>query len=194
MKYFILIILAVMTLLYASSFSKEDSIEQKEYPSHYKSAYFAGGCFWGVEYHFEKKKGVIDAISGYMGGEVENPDYYSVVRGKTGHLESVRVVYDPTIISFEALTKLFFEIHDMEQTNGQGPDIGSQYLSAIFYNDDTEKKISEDLIHTLTKKGYKVATSLYEASTFYSAEGYHQDYYARKGSLPYCHAYKKIFD
>ena len=193
MKTFILILLGIATLLFASSFSKKDTIKTKEYPSNYKSAYFAGGCFWGVEYHFEKKKGVIDAISGYMGGHVENPDYYEVIRGKTGHLESVRIVYDPEVVSFEELTKLFFEIHDMEQTDGQGPDIGSQYLSAIFYNDEKEKKTSQNLIDILTQKGYKVATTLQEVSTFYTAEGYHQNYYARKGSLPYCHIYKKIF-
>ncbi|WP_419764381.1 MAG: peptide-methionine (S)-S-oxide reductase MsrA [Arcobacter sp.] len=194
MKYFILIGLAVITLLYTASFSKDDSIKHKVYPENSKSAYFAGGCFWGVEYHFEKQTGVLDAISGYMGGTVENPDYYGVVRGNTGHLESVRVVYDPSKTSFEKLAKLFFEIHDMEQTNGQGPDIGSQYLSAIFYNDEKEKQTSQKLIELLTKKGYKVATSLKKADTFYSAEGYHQDYYQRKGSLPYCHVYKKIFD
>ncbi|PLY09093.1 MAG: peptide-methionine (S)-S-oxide reductase [Arcobacter sp.] len=193
MKYFILI-LAVITLLYAASFSKDDSIKHKTYPENSKSAYFAGGCFWGVEYHFEKQIGVLDAISGYMGGTVENPDYYGVVRGNTGHLESVRVVYDPSKTSFEKLAKLFFEIHDMEQTNGQGPDIGSQYLSAIFYNDEKEKQTAQELIEILTQKGYKVATSLKKADKFYSAEGYHQDYYQRKGSLPYCHVYKKIFD
>lgn len=194
MKYFVLIGLAVITLLYAASFSKEDSIKHKTYPENSKSAYFAGGCFWGVEYHFEKKTGVLDAISGYMGGTLENPDYYGVVRGNTGHLESVRVIYDPTKTSFEKLAKLFFEIHNMEQTDGQGPDIGSQYLSAIFYNNEEEKQTSQKLIELLTKKGYKVATSLKKADTFYTAEGYHQNYYQRKGSSPYCHVYKKIFD
>ena len=97
-----------------------------------KKAYFAAGCFWGVEYHFEKLEGVISAISGYMGGHILNPDYYMVCSGLTGHLEVVEVAFDETIISFEDLTKLFFEIHDFTQTNGQGPDIGSQYLSAIF--------------------------------------------------------------
>ena len=193
MKKFVLIVIGFITLFVASSFTTEESIKEKEYPNNTKSAYFAGGCFWGVEYHFEKRKGVIDAISGYMGGDVSNPDYYEVVKGKTGHLESVKVVYDPKQISFEELTKLFFEIHDMEQTNGQGPDIGSQYLSAIFYNDEIEKNSSKKLIDILTQKGYKVATSLQKASIFYSAQAYHQNYYARKGSTPYCHFYKKIF-
>lgn len=196
MKKYALIFLAVIIVLLVNSFSstknekETDTVQDKNT----RSAYFAGGCFWGVEYHFEKKKGVIDAISGYMGGDVENPDYYEVVKGKTGHLESVKVVYDPNIITYEELAKLFFETHDMEQTNGQGPDIGNQYLSAIFYNTDEEKTIAQNLIKILSNKGYKVATTLRPYSTFYTAEGYHQDYYLRKGSTPYCHAYTKIFD
>jgi len=96
-----------------------------------KSAYFAGGCFWGVEYNFEKLEGVQSAISGYMGGKLENPTYKDVCSGSTGHLEVVRIDYDETKVSFENLAKLFFEIHDPTQENGQGPDLGSQYLSAM---------------------------------------------------------------
>lgn len=158
-----------------------------------KSAYFAGGCFWGVEYHFEKLDGVIAAISGYMGGQTENPDYKSICTGATGHLEVVRVDYDENIVSFEALTKLFFEIHDFTQTNGQGPDIGSQYLSAIFYADEEQKIVSEKVIKELEDMNYKVATSLYELVPFYEAEDYHQDYYDRHQKVPYCHSYNKIF-
>lgn len=158
-----------------------------------KNAYFAGGCFWGVEHHFEKKEGVKDAISGYMGGLVQNPNYFQVIRGNTGHLETVKVVYDPKLISYEKLVKLFFEIHDMEQTNGQGPDIGAQYLSAVFYNNEEEKQTTQKLINILTTKGYKVATKLYKANEFFDAESYHQNYYAKKGGTPYCHSYKKIF-
>ena len=157
------------------------------------SAYFAGGCFWGVEYYFEHLEGVKAAVSGYMGGAMPHPDYRSVCSGLTGHLEVVRIDYDESIVSFESLLKLFFEIHDFTQTNGQGPDIGSQYLSAIFYNDEKEKNVSQKLIDILTQKGYKVATSLHKKSTFYSAQAYHQNYYKRKGSTPYCHFYKKIF-
>ena len=158
-----------------------------------KKAYFAAGCFWGVEYHFEKLKGVISAISGYMGGHIENPSYQMVCTGFSGHLEVVEVTYDETIVSFETLAKLFFEIHNFTQTNGQGPDIGSQYLSAIFYVDDEQKNISEKLIKELSEKGFKVATSLHELVPFYKAEEYHQDYYERHQKMPYCHSYKKIF-
>jgi peptide methionine sulfoxide reductase msrA/msrB len=158
-----------------------------------KKAYYAAGCFWGVEYHFEKIKGVISAISGYMGGNITNPSYEMVCTGFSGHLEVVEVTYDENIVSFETLTKLFFEIHDFSQTNGQGPDIGSQYLSAIFYCDEEQKGISEKLIVELENKGFKVVTFLYKLVPFYKAEDYHQDYYERHQKVPYCHSYRKIF-
>ena len=158
-----------------------------------KKAYFAAGCFWGVEYHFEKIKGVISAISGYMGGNIPNPSYEMVCTGFSGHLEVVEVIYDENIVSFETLTKLFFEIHDFSQTNGQGPDIGSQYLSAIFYCDEEQKGISEKLIVELENKGFKVVTFLYKLVPFYKAEDYHQNYYERHQKVPYCHSYRKIF-
>jgi len=158
-----------------------------------KQAYFAAGCFWGVEYHFEKLKGVNSAISGYMGGHIENPDYRLVCSGTSGHLEVVKIEYDSSIVSYEELLKLFFEIHDFTQTNGQGPDIGSQYLSAIYYEDESEKEMIENIIKELTNKGFKVATSVYEMVPFYEAEDYHQDYYERHQKVPYCHSYKKIF-
>ena len=158
-----------------------------------KKAYFAAGCVWGVEYHFEKIKGVISAISGYMGGNITNPSYEMVCTGFSGHLEVVEVTYDENIVSFETLTKLFFEIHDFSQTNGQGPDIGSQYLSAIFYCDEEQKGISEKLIVELENKGFKVVTFLYKLVPFYKAEDYHQNYYERHQKVPYCHSYRKIF-
>ena len=158
-----------------------------------KKAYIAAGCFWGVEYHFAKLDGVISAISGYMGGSMANPSYEMVCTGFSGHLEVVEITYDEDIVSYESLLKLFFEIHDFTQTNGQGPDIGSQYLSAIFYNNEDEKRISEKVIKILENKEFKVATSLYEMVPFYEAEGYHQNYYERHQKMPYCHSYKKIF-
>ena len=109
-------------------------------------AYFAGGCFWGVEYHFEKKEGVISAVSGYMGGVKANPTYEEVCTGKTGHYEVVEVTYDPKKVTHEELAKLFFEIHDPTQANGQGPDIGEQYKSVLFYNNLEEKQTAERLI------------------------------------------------
>jgi len=160
-----------------------------------KSAYFAGGCFWGVEYFFEKYDGVKAAISGYMGGTLNNPSYQEVCSGRTGHLEVVRIDYDPNVVSFEQLTKLFFEIHDPSQTNGQGPDIGPQYLSAIFYNDENEKEISKKLINELESKGMNIATKLISThnTPFFEAEEYHQDYYFKHNKIPYCHSYEKRF-
>lgn len=157
-------------------------------------AYFAGGCFWGVEYYLEKLEGVKEVTSGFMGGMVKDPSYYQVVRTKTGHLETVEVLYNPSKVSYEKLAKTFFEIHDPTQADGQGPDIGSQYLSAIFVNTQEERKIVLKLIGLLEKKGLKIATKVLEKAPFYKAEEYHQDYYERKGLTPYCHGYVKRFD
>ncbi|MCD7971339.1 MAG: bifunctional methionine sulfoxide reductase B/A protein [Candidatus Azobacteroides sp.] len=159
-----------------------------------KKAYFASGCFWGTEYYFMKAKGVKSTAVGYMGGHVDNPTYEQVSGKKTGHLETTQVVYDPKQTTYENLVKLFFETHDFTQTNGQGPDIGPQYLSCIFYSSAQEKEIAEKYIKILTDKGYKVATMLKPATTFWKAEDYHQQYYQHKGSTPYCHTYTKIFD
>jgi len=156
-------------------------------------AYFAGGCFWGVEYYLQKLDGVISTSVGFMGGHVANPGYYEVVRGGTGHIETTKVVYNPDKISYEELTKYFFEIHDPTQLDRQGPDIGQQYRSVIFYSSEQEKRVAVTLIQTLKNKGYDVVTKLEEAQAFYQAENYHQDYYQNKGSLPYCHSYKKKF-
>lgn len=156
-------------------------------------AYFAGGCFWGVEYYLEKLDGVKSVVSGYMGGKSKNPSYQEVSRGNSGYLETVEVVYSPSKISYETLAKRFFEIHDPTQTNGQGPDIGEQYHSAIFVSDQKQRKTIEKLISILQKKGYNIATKIYEGKKFYPAEAYHQDYYDRHGKKPYCHAYVKRF-
>ena len=156
-------------------------------------AYFAGGCFWGVEYLFEHKDGVIAASSGYMGGSMANPSYRDVAQGNTGHLEVVEVTYDPTKVNYEQLVRFFFEIHDPTQVDGQGPDIGGQYLSAIFYANADEKKIVHQLIDILKTKGYQSVTKVLPASTFWKAEEYHQDYYDKKKQQPSCHVYQKKF-
>jgi peptide methionine sulfoxide reductase msrA/msrB len=167
--------------------------KKKAQVSTLKKAYFAGGCFWGVEYYLEKVDGVKEVTSGFMGGHLKNPGYYDVVQKNTGHIETVEVVYDPSKVSYEALAKIFFEIHDPTQTDGQGPDIGSQYLSAVFVSDQEERRTIERLIKVLEGKGIKVATKVMPKGPFYSAEAYHQDYYERKGSKPYCHRRVKRF-
>ncbi len=160
---------------------------------HTAKAYFAGGCFWGVEYLFEHKQGIISAVSGYMGGHMENPSYQDVCSGNTGHLEVVEVTYAPQKVTYENLARFFFEIHDPTQINGQGPDIGEQYLSAIFYNNDDEKKTAYKLIDILKAKGYKIVTKVLPAGKFCKAEDYHQNYYDKKKQKPYCHVYQKKF-
>lgn len=159
-----------------------------------QKAYFAGGCFWGVEHFFENAKGVKSAVSGYMGGHIKRPAYREVCTGRTGHAEVVEVTYDPSQTDFESLAKLFFEIHDFTQVNRQGPDTGEQYRSEIFYTSQEQKQIAEKLIKQLEDKGYEPATKVTKAPEFYKAEEYHQDYYAQKGGMPYCHAYRKVFD
>lgn len=168
--------------------------EQKATEKKTETAIFAGGCFWGVEHLMQQQKGVISVESGYIGGTTENPTYEQVCSKKTGHAEAVRVLFDPSVISYADLAKLFFEIHDPTQVDRQGPDIGNQYRSEIFYTSLQQKATAERLIKMLTQKGYKVATKVTEATKFWPAEGYHQDYYERKGSQPYCHIYTKRFD
>ena len=158
-----------------------------------EKAYFAGGCFWGVEFLFKDVNGVISTKVGYMGGTKPNPTYREVSSGTTGHAETLQVTFDPNKTSFEALAKLFFEIHDSTQVNRQGPDIGLQYRSAIFYVNDAQKQTAEKLVQILKDKGCKVATQLAKADKFWPAEDYHQQYYQKNGKLPYCHAYIKRF-
>lgn len=157
------------------------------------TAIVAGGCFWGVEYFLQKMPGVISTTVGYTGGKKEKPTYEEVCSHTTGHAEAVEVVFDPSRVTYEAVLKAFFELHDFTQVNRQGPDIGEQYRSEIFYRNERQKETAEGLIRILKEKGYKVATRLTKAGPFWSAEEYHQDYYDHKGSLPYCHKPKKIF-
>lgn len=157
------------------------------------TAYFASGCFWGTEYYFMKAPGVIKTNVGFMGGKMDNPTYKQVCTGTTGHVETTQIIYNAKETTYENLVKLFFETHDFTQTDGQGPDIGSQYLSVVFYTNEEQKKIADIYYKKLTDMGYKVATTLRPASTFWKAEDYHQQYYEGNGKTPYCHKYKKIF-
>jgi peptide methionine sulfoxide reductase msrA/msrB len=158
-----------------------------------EEAIFAGGCFWGVEYYFQKLPGVLATEVGYTGGKQANPRYEEVCHGTTGHIEALRVLYDPQKVSYEALVRYFFEIHDPTQENGQGPDHGKQYQSVIFYYDGQQKKIAEKLIDLLKNKGFSLATKLLAVSTFWRAENYHQAYYTHNGKQPYCHHYVQRF-
>jgi peptide methionine sulfoxide reductase msrA/msrB len=156
-------------------------------------ALFAGGCFWGVEAAFEGQPGVLGVRSGYTGGSVANPSYEQVCSGATGHAEAVEVVFDPRKTTFEKLARLFFEIHDPTQVDGQGVDVGAQYRSAIFYLDEEQKRIAEKLVAELEKNGYDVVTQIVPAGPFYEAEAYHQDWYAHHGGRSSCHQRVKRF-
>lgn len=158
-----------------------------------RRAVFAGGCFWGVEELFRTRKGVLAAVSGYTGGTVPAPNYRQVCSGQTGHAEAVQIFYDSTLTDYETLCKYFLEIHDPTQKNRQGPDVGLQYRSAIFYLDDGQKKSAEALLEILRKKGYDIQTKVEGFQRFWNAEPYHQDYYEKNGRAPYCHFYKKRF-
>jgi len=175
------------------NFIPADSQTEEKAKTKTEKAYFAGGCFWGVEYFFEKQKGVIATQVGYMGGHVDNPTYKQVCTGKTGHAETMEVEFDPSQTNYETLARLFFEIHDPTQVNRQGPDIGDQYRSEIFYVNAEQKQVAEKLIKILKEKGYKVATNVTKADTFWKGEDYHQSYYQKNGHHPYCHGYTKRF-
>ena len=157
------------------------------------TAIFAAGCFWGVEYYFQKANGVVSTQVGYIGGKTQNPIYQEVCYENSGHAEAIEVVFDANKISFDDLCKLFFEIHDFTQVNRQGPDVGEQYRSEIFYLNEQQKTSAQKWMDILKDKNYKVATKLTSASTFWKAEEYHQEYYTKKGGVPYCHSRKKIF-
>jgi peptide methionine sulfoxide reductase msrA/msrB len=156
-------------------------------------AIFAGGCFWGVQYWLQKHPGVVFTRAGYIGGHTENPTYEQVCSHTTGHYEAVEVFFDPLRCSFEALAKLFFEIHDPTQPDGQGPDIGPQYRSAIFAVDDQQRQVAQRLIDELRARGLNVVTQVLPAGRFWPAEEYHQDWYLKKGTQPYCHFPRKLW-
>ena len=156
-------------------------------------AYFSAGCFWGEEYYFKRLKGVTKTVVGFMGGELENPSYKQVKTGTTGHLETIEVEYDPEVVSYEALVRYFFEIHNFEQVDGQGIDIGTQYLSAIWFNDNTERDTAIKVFGELMQMGYSPVTQIRTVMSFYPAEDYHQDYLDERGETPECHVYRRIF-
>ncbi|MDC6390258.1 peptide-methionine (S)-S-oxide reductase MsrA [Maribacter sp. PR1] len=173
--------------------------------SKYETAYFASGCFWCVEAIFESVKGVKEVISGYAGGEEQNPTYEMVGRGQTTHAEAVEVYYDPETISFVELVQVFFGSHDPTTLNRQGPDRGTQYRSIAFYKNERQKKIIESYIQALKDQdvysGATITTQVTPFTKFYDAEDYHQDYekkhpnnsYIRNVSIPRLNRFKENF-
>ena len=158
-----------------------------------KDAIFAGGCFWGVEYYMRRAEGVLSVESGYTAGNTENPIYEEVKSGETGHSECVKVVYDSEAITYEALLRLFMEIHDPTQLNRQGIDKGTQYRSEVYYADEQELKVINKTISELTSLGYDVVTTIKPREVFYKAEDYHQKYFEHNEGEPDCHARVKRF-
>jgi peptide-methionine (S)-S-oxide reductase len=152
-------------------------------------ATLAGGCFWCLEAVYLDMEGVAKVESGYMGGQAENPTYEQVCSGRTGHAEVTQITFDPTVTTFRDLLEVFFTIHDPTTLNRQGNDIGTQYRSAIFYHSEEQRKTAGELIAELQRDKVwedPIVTEVTPASRFYPAEGYHQDYYRRNSSQPYC--------
>jgi len=152
------------------------------------TAVFAGGCFWGIDAVFKHVNGVVETTSGYAGGTVAHPSYEEVSSSTTGHAESVRVVYDPAVVSYGQLLQVFFSVHDPTELNRQGPDVGTQYRTAIFYRNDEQRRAGEAYIAQLTKaKAFKrpIVTEVTRLNAFYPAEAYHQNYFAEHPYQPY---------
>lgn len=165
----------------------------KDIPKNHDTIYYGAGCFWGVQFYLAKAAGVVSTDVGYMGGFTDNPTYEEVCSRSSGHAEVVRVIFDTELTSTETLTKLFFEIHDFTQVDRQGPDIGDQYRTEIFYTKENQKSVALELLDVLKGKGFKPATKLTFAPKYWKAENYHQDYYKKQRGQPYCHIRKKIF-
>lgn len=152
-------------------------------------ATLAGGCFWCLEAVYDELRGVESVESGYMGGQGAAPTYEEVCSGRTGHAEVVRITFDPGAVSFRELLEVFFVIHDPTTLNRQGSDVGTQYRSAVFYHDAEQKRVAEQVIAELGERGVyddPIVTALAPATTFWMAESYHQEYFARNPAQPYC--------
>jgi peptide methionine sulfoxide reductase msrA/msrB len=148
------------------------------------TAVFGAGCFWGVQYYYDQVPGVLETQAGYTGGDLDNPTYEDVLSHTTGHAEALKIVFDPSKVSYETLLKHFFRLHDPTQLNRQGPDIGENYRSAIFYQNDEQKQAAQAMIDELNKSGKyhkPIATTLEPAGKFWPAEDYHQKFTAKTG-------------
>ena len=197
MKYFLIyFIFLISSIINQKKYNDIEVLLQKNN----KEAYFASGCFWCVEAIFESLKGVEEVYSGYSGGVTINPSYREVMSGNTGHAETVEIIYNPKIIDFKTLVKVFFESHDPTTKDSQGPDFGSQYRSIAFYNNENEKEIIKSYIEDLNKNVFenKIVTEIIKFQKFYYAETYHQDFekknpnnlYINKVSIPRINNFK----
>ncbi|MFC7236708.1 peptide-methionine (S)-S-oxide reductase MsrA [Saliphagus sp. GCM10025317] len=160
-------------------------------------ATLGGGCFWCIEAAYKELEGIASVTSGYAGGHVEDPSYEAVCRGETGHAEVVQLEYDPDVIGYDEILEVFFTVHDPTQVNRQGPDVGTQYRSAIFTHDDEQRELATAFIEELEAEGVyddEIATEIEQLEAFYEAEAYHQDYFEKNPTDAYCrmHAAPKI--
>ncbi|MCR9247201.1 MAG: peptide-methionine (S)-S-oxide reductase MsrA [bacterium] len=159
-------------------------------PKTLETATFAGGCFWCIEAVLDRLEGVVDVESGYMGGNIDNPTYKQICTGTTNHAEVVQCKFDPSLVSFEQLVGYFFVMHDPTTLNRQGNDFGTQYRSAIFYHSDAQRQTAEAIIKKIQPKfDDRIVTEVTQASKFWPAEGYHQDYWEKNPSDRYCNAF-----
>ncbi len=188
----VLLLLSIMGIFFACRSQAQEKTSDMNIPANVKTdtAIFAAGCFWCTEAMFQDLKGVYKVESGYTGGHVENPSYREVCTGTTGHAESTRIIFDPSVISYETLLKVFWTTHDPTTLNRQGADVGTQYRSAIFYTSEAQRKAAEtskaEFAPTLWDK--PIVTEITPATTFYPAEDYHQDYYSENPNAGYCRA------
>jgi peptide-methionine (S)-S-oxide reductase len=181
------------TVLTAGCSQTESNVKPKTMNKHetLETATLAGGCFWCIEAIFEQVNGVDKVISGYTGGNTENPTYEEVCSGTTGHAEAVEVHFDPDVITYKEILMLFFAFHDPTTLNRQGADIGSQYRSAVFYTNAKQKSEAEDMIKSLTDQKlfeHNIVTQIVPLGEFYDAEDYHQNYFAKNPHNGYCNA------
>lgn len=191
MKNSIVILIAILFLIACKGQNKEINNKENQKMENIKSVVFGGGCFWCIEGAFDMLKGVEKAESGYAGGHIENPTYKEVCEGNTGHAEVVKITYNSTIISYEELMDVFFFLHDPTQLNRQGNDVGTQYRSVIFYQNEIEKTKAEKALEISENSGLwkgKYVTEILPLNQFWKAEDYHQGYFQDNPNQPYCSA------
>jgi len=184
-----LIVLAFMLMVIAAYGQAKITSYKMENTSKYETITLGAGCFWCVEAIYDRVNGVISVTSGYSGGHTENPTYKDVCTGETGHAEVVQVVYDPTIIPFAKILEIYFKTHDPTMLNRQGADVGTQYRSVIFYHNQKQKEVAEEVKAMLDKSGLwsdNIVTVIESFKNFFKAENYHQDYFANNKRQPYC--------
>lgn len=192
MKYLAVVFMLATTGLLAGAgepLSPNTGPVQKESVSEMETITIGGGCFWCVEAVYSELKGVISVEPGYSGGDVANPTYREVCTGDTGHAEVVQVTFDPRVISLKDILEVFFSVHDPTTLNRQGPDVGTQYRSVIFYRDEAQKRTALSVMKEISAENLyskPLVTQLVPFAAFYKAEDYHKDYYALHGSEPYC--------